>query len=87
MEDDNNYRTEKFSFIGPAVYQIKVQGELRKKSSGHVGGMQIEISYKKENNPISTLTGSLQDQAALSGILNSLYEMHLVVLSVKILSH
>ena len=33
--------------------------------------------------PITTLEGELSDQAALVGVLNTLYEMHLPVLLVK----
>jgi hypothetical protein len=33
--------------------------------------------------PVTTLEGELRDQAALAGVLNSLYELHLTVISVK----
>jgi len=33
--------------------------------------------------PATTLSGELCDQAALAGVLNMLYELHLTVLSVK----
>jgi len=40
-----------------------------------------------ENNPlVTTLQGELSDQTALLGVLNSLYELHLPVLSVLCLS-
>lgn len=32
---------------------------------------------------MTTLVGRVRDQAALAGILNSLYEMHLPILSVE----
>ena len=35
---------------------------------------------------LTVLEGELTDQAALVGVLNSLYEMHLAVLSVECLS-
>jgi hypothetical protein len=35
---------------------------------------------------VATLVGRLKDQAELSGVLNTLYEMHLPLLSVEILS-
>jgi hypothetical protein len=38
----------------------------------------VEADY-----PITTLEGDLSDQAALAGILNTLYELHLTVISVK----
>ena len=36
--------------------------------------------------PLTTLTGNLQDQASLAGVLRTLYEMHLPVLSVECLN-
>ena len=35
---------------------------------------------------VTTLLGELSDQAALVGVLNTLYELHLLVLSVERLS-
>ena len=74
-----------FSFSQPAIYEIKVLGELSTDWSERLQNMKIEVSHKKEGKPISTLTGLIRDQSALAGILNTLYELHLSVLSVKIL--
>lgn len=76
---------ENFSFSKPAVYQIRVLGELNSDWSDRLQRMQITIDRKSGSKPISTLIGRMSDQAALSGVLNSLYELHLSVLSVKIL--
>jgi hypothetical protein len=35
------------------------------------------------NPPLTTLTGELDDQASLAGVLRTLYELHLPVLSVE----
>jgi len=47
--------------------------------------MQIKVIKKPGSKAVSTLVGSVIDQSALSGILNSLYDLHLTVLSVKVL--
>ena len=86
MKIDENSSAKNFGFSKPAVYQIKIQGILDESYSNRLGGMQIRISKKPGKEAISILTGRVNDQAALSGILNSLYEMHLLVLSVEILS-
>lgn len=70
-------------FNGKAIYQIKIQGKLNLAWSEMLGGMNIELVQVSEKRFISTLTGLIHDQAALSGILNTLYEMHFVVISVK----
>jgi hypothetical protein len=72
-------------FNKPAVYTIRVQGKLGDEWSGRLGGMQITQEEKKGAKTISTLTGRIIDQSALSGVLNTLYELHLPVLSVNIL--
>lgn len=75
-----------FNFSKPAVYQIKVQGELDRNWSPRLGDMQIRVRKTQGAKSITELVGSVKDQAALSGILNSLNDMHLVILSVKILN-
>jgi hypothetical protein len=84
--DDNGDRRN-FGYSKPAVYQIKVLGIVPPDWSDRLGGMQISTTHKHEKKAVSILTGRVNDQAALSGILNSLYEMRLVVLSLEILSH
>lgn len=76
---------ENFTFSKPAIYQIKVQGELDRNWSSRLGDMQIKVIKKPESKTISELVGSVTDQVALSGILTALNDMQLVILSVKIL--
>lgn len=45
--------------------------------------MAITQSSAAAGFPVTTLLGELADQAALSGVLNTLYELHLPVLAVK----
>ncbi len=52
-------------------------------SSGLVGSMAITSTSTKEKLPVTLLVGHLIDQAALSGVLNTLYELHLPLLSVE----
>ena len=65
------------------VYRIKVQGELPESWSDRLQGMSIKVDSLDGNVPVSILEGPLRDQAALSGLLNTLYEMHYPVLSVE----
>ena len=73
------------AFSKPAIYKIKVQGELDMEWSDRMGGMQITIIRNKKKGPVTVLIGRLSDQAELSGILNSLYKMKMNVLSVNML--
>ncbi len=69
----------------PAIYRIRVDGKLDSKWSGLLESMNITEVKNADGETESILVGRLDDQAALSGILNSLYEMHLAVLSTECL--
>jgi hypothetical protein len=71
------------TFDNPATYQISVQGRIDPSWSDRLEGMAISLIPAESNPPVTTLVGELSDQAALAGVLNTLYELHLAVLSVK----
>ena len=68
---------------GPAIYRIRVQGRLDARMSDRIGGMQITEVRAAGKGSETILVGRLVDQASLTGILNSLYELHLPVLSAE----
>jgi len=70
-------------FDCPATYQITVQGRIDPGWSDRLEGMTICQTMEEAALPVTTLEGELNDQAALAGVLNTLYELHLTVLSVK----
>jgi hypothetical protein len=70
-------------FDRPANYQISVQGRIDPTISDLLGGMTISPDTVEADRPVTTLCGELGDQAALAGVLNTIYELHLTVLSVK----
>ena len=65
-----------------AFYRIRVLGHLNEQWSDRLGDMKISVC-KETGQHISTLEGRLRDQASLSGVLNTLYEMHCTVLLVE----
>lgn len=69
---------------GPATYRICVCGRLSPDWSCRLAGMRITPD---RGGPAARtiLRGRLADQAALSGLLNSLYALHLPVISVECL--
>ena len=69
-----------------ATYRIQVEGSLSDKWSDRLGGMQIVVQPRDNHKPVTTLSGQVRDQAALFGVLNSLYELHLKILSVECVS-
>jgi hypothetical protein len=74
-------------FDCPATYQITVLGRIDSSSSDVFGEMIICRSTVDAFPPVTTLKGDLRDQAALAGVLNTLYELHLTVISVLCLSY
>ena len=67
-----------------ADYWIEIQGQLDESWSGRLGGMKIKAGSGGEKAVITELTGQVADQAQLIGVLNSLYELHLPILSVEL---
>lgn len=63
-----------------ARYQIRVRGNLDGSWSEKLGGLKIETTME---TAMTVLTGPLADQAALSGVLNTLYDLQLPVISVE----
>ena len=68
----------------PATYQIQVQGFLDESWSDRLSGVTI-TSGEEDGAPVTILSGKLADQAALFGVLNTLYDLHLPVLLVEYL--
>ena len=63
------------------MYVILVQGALESSYSDCLSGMAITI-FETPDGPCTTLAGVLIDQAALQGVLKTLYDLGLPVLSV-----
>ena len=78
-------REPSFTFGGPGLYRIVVQGRLDPTDADRLGGMTITVDSAEQREPAASLTGRLKDQAQLSGVLNTLYEMHLTILAVQAL--
>ena len=70
---------------GPANYRIRVRGRLDADWSERLGGMNITHLKTPDGDSVTVLDGRFADQAALFGVLNTLYELHLPVLSVDCL--
>jgi hypothetical protein len=70
------------SFDLPSSHQISVEGKIDPTWSDRLEGMTICQDIVENSSTITTLEGELSDQAALAGVLNTLYELHLPVISV-----
>ena len=70
-----------------ARYHIQVQGILDPSWGGRLGGLEITSTKVEGTTPLTTLRGDLHDQAALMGVLNTLYDLRLPLLSVQCLTY
>ena len=75
--------SRKLSLHTPATYRIQVQGRLDASWSPSLGGMAVGTATTPERGQVTTLEGSLRDQAALAGVLDALYALGLPVIAVE----
>jgi len=73
-------------FNRPGKYRIFAHGFLDKSWSERLGGLRITTSSLKDQGTVTTLVGQVRDQAELAGILDTIYELHLSLLSVEYLN-
>ena len=76
-------KQKSFKFDRPGNYCIRVNGTLSESWGERLGGMTIKASRQGNQEQITTITGRVRDQAELAGVLETLYELHLPLLSVE----
>ncbi len=82
----NQSPTPHLTFDSIAVYRIRVHGRIAPSRVDWFQGMSVHPLTENGEAESTQLEGALRDQAALAGVLNTLYDMHLPVLSVECLS-
>jgi hypothetical protein len=83
MTQSDNQKCYPFDRSG--IYCIRVHGSISESWSERLAGMRISTENPDGQGPVTTLVGSVPDQAALSGVLETLYERHHTLLSVELL--
>jgi hypothetical protein len=63
-------------------YEIRVRGTLDPQWSDWFDGMTITVETPQDGRPHTRLTGQVDDQAALRGMLNQLWDLNLTLVSV-----
>ena len=82
-ENSNDKRIKLWT---PATYCIEAEGHLDASWSDRLAGMQISTQKRADQSTVTTLIGRIRDQAELSGVLNSLYDLHLSILKVEVVN-
>jgi hypothetical protein len=67
----------------PSIYEIRVRGHLEEKWSDRLGGLQITATHGCDGQQETIIVGRFVDQGSLTGVLHTLYELHLPVVSVQ----
>ena len=62
------------------IYRIQIEGELDEQWSDWFSGMTVAVEDGRRK--VTTLTG-FADQAALRGILNKIWDLNLILISVN----
>jgi len=66
------------------TYRIVVKGRLETSWSDQLAGLKITRGVGPSSE-VTTLQGPIRDQAELSGVLNTLYDLRLPLLSLEVL--
>ena len=74
---------KRLTVYNPASYHISIQGHLPQSWRDRVGGMAVSTNGNSDQDPVTILSGQLLDQAALMGVLNTMYLLGLPLLSVE----
>ena len=75
--------TKRLLFDLPGRYRIRIHGQLGASWANWLGDMAITARQVTGQEPVTTLTGEVTDQAALLGVLNTLYDMGFPLLKVE----
>ena len=74
-----------FDFGGPATYRVVIQGTVSEDWCRRLGGMEVTTSSPESDEPRTILQGQVRDQAALHGLLETLYALHLPILEMTMI--
>ncbi len=83
---NNNSNEKHIKLWTPATYRIEVEGHLAESWSDRLAGMRIATRKRADQTTVTTLIGRLRDQAELSGVLISLYDLHRSIQKVEVVN-
>lgn len=78
-----NPSNRRLLFDLPGCYRIRVGGLLSASLADRLGNLAISVRHASSQQPVSLLTGEVIDQAALIGVLSTLYDMGFPLLKVE----
>ena len=70
-------------FSGQGTCEIVVQGHLDEQIGYWFEGLTLTNAFDEEGAPITTISGHLVDQAALHGVLDTIRDINVPLISVR----
>jgi hypothetical protein len=67
---------------GPGHYYIRVRGWVSKRLVNQFDGISMSHGYDRDNLPVTTILIAVPDQSALRGVLCTIWDLNLLLLSV-----
>jgi hypothetical protein len=81
----DSMQTYGISFGSPIQVRIRILGGIPGTWHDRMADLSISTTWESGREPTSLLSGHLEDQAALMGVLNTLHGLHLPLLSIDVL--
>ena len=82
----DNLKKTRIKLWTPVTYLIEVEGHLNESWSECLAGMHITTRKRVDQTTLTTLVGRLRDQAELTGVLNSLHDLHRPIVKVEVVN-
>jgi hypothetical protein len=73
--------------VSMMTYRIEVEGRANKSLFGDFGNIRMTTRQRRDNATVTTLVRRIRDQAELVGLMNTLHDWHLPILSVERLAN
>ncbi|MGD1992850.1 MAG: hypothetical protein PVI59_06620 [Anaerolineae bacterium] len=65
------------------TYEIRVEGWIGPRWASWFDGMDLVYDGAEDASPVTVLTGPVEDQAALRGLLTQIWDLNLTVISLN----
>lgn len=76
-------KRKRIQFGGPACYRVVVEGTLDSEWRNRLGEVTIDTAIDGDGVPQTRVSGRFADQAALHGLIETLYGLHLPVVRIE----
>jgi hypothetical protein len=80
---DSVRHMNRVNFPDQADYEIHVEGHIGEQWSNRFDGLAMDTTFNRSEKPITILSGTIADQAALHGLVNRIRDLGLTLLLIR----